>query len=390
MHIRNIDIASKYGVSSGTTTSWLKNAKKGKNNLTLIEVDDKQYIADTLANHEELTRLYNYGRAKVKSEFKKEITASKEFLSLFTDLQLIEFISDLAKGEINLKFSYFGEGAKLWDDFYFNSGSKILAKTISLTNELYESINYYLVNNKYNIFDIACGNGLPIVELLSGLKKQNKLNKYYSIDISKEINELSQANIEKLIPDNYGGCLTADVENPNFVDYFYQKTASSKENKIVCMINTLSNFNQRQQVLHNVALGMEKDDLFIFTFSIPTKENTQNLKVMLNPASNQRHLLLPELLGIEVDTSTYKVDYNSEKKCKYKTFKATKEYSINFPIFNHTKKVHIPINTPITIWRAYTIDQKEIIDELDTAGLEVLSLTKDQTAQTAMIICRLG
>ena len=310
-------------------------------------------------------------------------------MSLFTDEQLIEFISDLGKYEINGKFGYFGNGANIWDKIYHEGNSRLQVLSLNVINKLMELLSVYLENKSYNVFDVGAGNGEPLFPFIHALNAKKQLNKYYSIDISKEMNELAKQNIEKEIGDNYGGYLTTDIEATTFSTYFYKNTPDSTNNIICFFGRTIGNISDRVRIFDNIAKGMTAKDLFVFNFSLDTKQNNQDLNKMKSNIQNELHSSLPELLGIEIDQKTFYTDFNPELNFKFKTFKATKEYQINFPVFNHTKKVHIPINTEITVWRAYTLDQKEIIDELDKAGLEVLSLTKDKTAQTAMIICRL-
>jgi uncharacterized SAM-dependent methyltransferase len=387
--LRNTDIAKIYGVSNPSVFYWLQDAKDGKNNLELAQAKGKFYVIDNRRNQEELQRLFQLGRNKLSKAFKKDIVATNQFLSFFDPDQLIEFISDLEKGEINEKFSYFdNEGAKNWDAIYQSEASNLQSNSYFLLRSLYNWIKPYLgADKQYNIFDVGPGNGLPILDFLKPLNSDQKLAKYYAIDISPTINDITRDNIEANLPGVFGESLVLDIENARFSSYFYQKIQNNIANIIFFIGGTISNVTDRTRVFKNIQSGMTKDDFLVFTFSLDTPQNRMGVNYVLNEESDNHQNWLPKLLGIEIDPSKNRADYNPEGY-KYKTFKVEKDYNITFKIFDQDKTILLPRGLDVVTWRHYLITMTTIETELNNAGLDLVNFSKDLSGQTGMIIAR--
>lgn len=65
--LKNSEVARTYNVHKSTVSSWIKVAKKGKNNLELFSNGETDYILDIAHNHLILEKLAQEGR-KLKTK----------------------------------------------------------------------------------------------------------------------------------------------------------------------------------------------------------------------------------------------------------------------------------------------------------------------------------
>ena len=386
--LKGSDIANNLGISNATVSGWIADAKTGQNSLEI----ESGRIVDSFRNQEEMQRLYEKGRGHLKKIYKEDILAPKKFLTLFDSDQLIEFVSDLEKGEINEKFSYLDkEGAENWNAIYESEASNLQSNSYFLLKNLFNWISPYLSNqSKYNVFDVGPGNALPILDFLQPLMKDKKLDKYFALDISKDINEVAKKNIEKLLPNVFGEAIIADIEHTRFGKYFYENLSEKTSNLIFFIGGTISNIIDRPRVFKNIQSGMTSGDFLVFTFSLDTDENRKGLSYVLNKESDRHQNWLPEFLGIEIDPTKNNAVYNHEGNYKYKTFTVDKDYNITFPIFKQNKTVFLKKGSEIKTWRHYLINFGQVEKELNQAGLEIVVFNKDLTRQTGMMICKVS
>ncbi|MBC1305419.1 L-histidine N(alpha)-methyltransferase, partial [Trichormus variabilis] len=131
---------------------------------------------------------------------------SSEFYTVFSEAEVLGIVQALeSRWEIPLKYSYKGQGAKIWDSFYLKYIVPTWYRTSNVEIDLLKS-NFAYLNGDYqqcekvNIIDVGAGNSYPVKAFISRLQKIDKIDKYIALDISDELLKVSSKNFKKWFP----------------------------------------------------------------------------------------------------------------------------------------------------------------------------------------------
>jgi len=215
--------------------------------------------------------------------------------NIFTKRQEAELITSIqGRGEVPLKFSYLGDGAKMWAAIAKKrSGGGINSAETELLKKKVKHFLGSFNDKKINIIDIGCGDGTPVIPILDELKIQGVDFRYVPLDISEDMLDLAERNIGKLYPKCEIKKVLLDFELGNFSEVTYDLKSDGYSNLLLFLGSTLGNFSDRNRVLTNMRDSMGSDD-----FLIVGVEMTNLSKI---------NKLLPHYTGKEVLDLTYNV-----------------------------------------------------------------------------------
>ncbi len=391
---KNIEIAREYNVSSSTVTRWVQLAQEQKNNLQLYKTDsDKFLILDNPHNRAEIARLVDDGKKYRSNIDCKRVNISKKIYDLFTVDQIIDIFNGLdIKKEIKLKYSYKDAGAKFWDVYYHSSTSLLKTANTDLLDNTLKDILYFIgPDSRMNLVDIGPGNAYPVKNIISELNNLSLLNKYITIDLSKEILDIAERNIQEWFKGIVYKSYEADIETSRFNTIFLENSSISQKisNIILHIGNTMGNHDDRIQILKNLRSGMIKEDIFVTTFTLDTIENRSALNYVKGVESDLQDTWALSELGVDIDKCEIRVWYNNEINAKIKTLKLDKDYVLYFNILGEKRELELFSGDEIVIWKHYLISETQFIFELEQADLRLLDLKLDKSLSNALVVAQI-
>lgn len=391
--IKNKQITDAYNVSYPTVLKWLEDAKINKNNLILEEFNKKLMVSDTPHNQAELSRLANDSKKFRSNISHKKTTPSDKFYEFFSTDDTIDIFNSLElKKEVKFKYSYRNGGAEIWNQFYLDGGSPVNKATDELIKNSVQDI-LYVINqgNKINLIDIGPGNGYPIKNILSSLQDKRILNSYIPIDLSKEILVLTVSNIQQWFPAMAIREYQEDLEIARFSRIFLENSSITNgiSNLILNLGNTMSNQDDRIQILKNFRGGMTKSDTLVITFSIDTEVGRSAVNYVKTPLADFKQTWLLEEMGIDISKCEINLTYDDSIKAKIKTVKLDKDYTISFDLLGEMRELELLSGQEITVWKHFLVSEMQFQEELKQAGLKMLNLKLDKTLNNALVICKI-
>ena len=207
IYFKHTELAKEYHVSLKTVHNWIDAAKQGKLDLKLHEENSRVYVANTPTNHLVLDRLADNGKKYRNSLHHKVVSPKPEFYQAYSRRQILDIISSLnIHHEIPQQYNYFKEGATDWDAWIKRLDGEdswsMLKGSVSLLRDNRDAIDRLLEDyDRINIVDMGVGNALPVRELLGYLADQGKLNRYIAIDISQNMLDIAERNIQSWFGD---------------------------------------------------------------------------------------------------------------------------------------------------------------------------------------------
>ncbi len=388
------ETAKKYNISGTTLDNWLEKAIYKENDLQIQMVGKKVKLFDNSNNHYELQRLALEAKTFKNKIAKKKCFVANEFYKIFSADEVLDIYKGLElKKEVNLKYLYRDIGAECCDKFYQSNDNYIKGLVNNLvSNSLDDFQSYISESKKINIIDIGPGNGYPVKPLLKKFNDDRRLNKYVTIDISEEINQIAKENVNNWFKELDVRTYLRDFENTHFGQIFtHNKSINEKESNLVLFIgSTLNNCDDRITIFKNVASGMLREDLFIATITLDHPDNQIKKDYIKNDYLYRQAEWFYNLIGIDEECqNNVKVVYNHDYNRNEKFIQLTKDYEITFRIGNEDVKVNLYKDEKIMYWKHYLIETYNLIKELELSGLELITFKKDYSSKNGLFIARL-
>lgn len=189
---------------------------------------------------------------------------------LYSQKEEYELITALkGRGEVPLKFAYFGKGAERWAKIEASSQDQKKRGLEFYERRLFSAKMEQILNTfgnlgKLNLIDIGCGFGSDVYPVLDYLKKTKKVKKvsYTPIDISEQMLKLAGRNIEKgynvrVVPNRL------DFESGNISEITSKSRRDGYSNLLMFMGSTLGNQSDMTRVLSNFRDSMTSEDYLI-------------------------------------------------------------------------------------------------------------------------------
>src|ERR1700737_896079 len=129
-YYRNVDIKKLYHVADNTVGSWIERARNKRNDLEIIEENDKFFIANTEKNRLVMKDLVDQGKKYINSRSRKDVQVSPRLYEMYSQEQVFEIFDSIETvGELPLQYSYFDGGAKYWDKYANELASQSISNT---------------------------------------------------------------------------------------------------------------------------------------------------------------------------------------------------------------------------------------------------------------------
>jgi len=393
-YFRHSELADKYHVSLKTVHNWIDAAKRGGVELKLHKVNRFTYIADTPENDLVLNQLADKGKKYRNTLHHKIATPIPEFYKLYEPKQILDIISNLTiHREIPRQYNYFDQGAVNWENYadkmWHESTPNLLKSTVELLRTNLGSIDRLIEQyDQVNIIDIGPGNGLPVKELLEHLIERKLLKRYIAVDISKEMLNIVERNINEW----FGGKINfeghvRDITHERFddllVDDRLNKNADKTVNVVLLLGATPMNFQSPYDILRSIYASMGKNDLLFYTDKPDTEAERRHFAVNADPgasALSAKYSYIFDLLNIDESLYDVEMGFNEAKRVRYIRVRLKVALTIKFQFEDNERNVVLDKGDTILLWRVWHQTGLEIISEFEKVGFSLLqwSLTKDR------------
>jgi uncharacterized SAM-dependent methyltransferase len=325
---------------------------------------------------------------------------SSEFYSVFSKEEVLEIIHALeTRWEFPLKYSYKGQGAKIWHNFYQKF---LLPKWYRKSNveiDLLKNNFEYLISNlanyhKISIIDVGAGTSYPAKEFVARLNQLNKINKYVALDISEGLLDVSRKNFTSWFPTIEYINQQLDIENsciPEFLSAPANLPHPETAKIILHLGVTMGNHHNRNQVLTNFRKSMNQNDFLVFTNEIGSNSQWDGIpRGGCKYHAEEIYHSLKNKIGIQSPDCQLIRKYDLETDSVVANIKFRRNYVINFSFQEINKQIEIPENKEITIWRHHKYEMPELLQELERAGLKLVHYTTNKYSSHIMAICQVA
>ena len=344
-----------------------------------------------------------YSNSQPFPETTRLVEPSLELNSIFSHGELLELVHSLElKREIPLKYGYKGPGGKIWHSFYekylipqwfqpknveidllqdnfdYINGSQWL--TSSASSENYQRIN---------IIDVGAGNSYPVKKFISRLVKLGRINKYIALDISQELLSVSKANLTKWFPQVQCESYTVDIENTPISPEILGREDIPKI--FLHLGVTIGNHQDRSKALQNFRHSMNQNDLLVFTNEIGANCQWDGIaRGGLKYHVDGIYRWMTDKLGIAAEDCQLVRKYDKITDSVTANIKFHRHYAINFRQLGIDKTVEVLADEEVTIWRHHKHQIPELMEELATAGLEIVHYSCNKYLSHIMVICQVA
>jgi uncharacterized SAM-dependent methyltransferase len=378
----NSRVAKELGVSKVTIGKYLDDAVEGKNLLQTTKINDKVRLIDSPHNWLELRKLAEEGRKFRPGATQKTFKVEGEFYKLFDKESQFEIIRDLEiEKQIDLKYYYHKQGAKMWDSKEREELSLISIETDKLLEEMKPLISGYFNNQEFNLIDIGCGSGSPGDLFLRSFDIEN----YIACDISPDILNSCERNIQQQFPERKVFKAAFDFQRVSLETQFHLWN-NALPNLFLLIGNTICNYTRhdRSFILNSVTRAMDKDDLFLIGYTLDSDKNKSSFSYV----SNIIQYWLPQLLGIDIENIKTEAKYSDKDRCKRLSIILDKSYNLQFNLDGQNKQLFLNQGEKITLWQHYVFALEEVMAEIKEAGLHMnFAITTDDIV---ILGCRLA
>jgi SAM-dependent methyltransferase len=395
----NTQISLKYAVSKAAVTYWIQDAIVNKNNLQLQKNKERLQIIDNAHNIAELTRLAEAGKKFRRHTAHADIKPKPEFYEIFNDEEIVEMVRDLeVNNEINFKFTYKGPGAEGWDDLY-NNGVESGTYLTPMKDEKMLEDNFQLIlqrissSVRVNVIDLGQGNSKPLKNFLLKLSELGRLNSYTAVDISPEMIEISQKNIQKWLPDLPYFSYVCDFETANFNRILEEQKARfdfETVNIIFDLGGTLSNQNDPYLVLTNIARGMRGGNIFVSTNGLDSNRTRAEFGHLKMDTAVEKVVWIPKMLNLNIENLGFFSRYNDEDDYKSQYFVLDKDYTLTIRELGKDKVLNFYKGQEIVVWKHYMTSPNGLFEYYESCGLTLVGFNMSNDHRDSLMICELS
>lgn len=388
-YFKNTELAKLYNVSEKSVRNWIQAALDGKLDLQLYEENSKAYIANISRNTAVIEELAQKGKKYKNSRGYKTLAPSDKFYKLYSPKQIVDIISNLdIHKEIPVQYSYFNSGAKRWDKYTQNLFVQDTPNSLTNTIQLLELSSDYIDTlidgyDSVNVVDIGVGNGLPIRGVLEHLIDKGVLKRYIGIDISQELLNIAEKNINKWFGDKISvEGHVRDINYDRFDDLLIPEShgsnAESTINLVFFLGGTVSNLREPDRALSTIHDSMSKKDLLFFSKKLDTAKSRRYFEMTVQ--GNQEVDLVLKLLNIDESLYTLEQFFDERKMARELHARLNIALTIRFQLYGHERILELNKGDSILLWRARHQTTIETLEQFDKNGFDLLvaSRSKDQ------------
>ncbi|MEI6729241.1 MAG: L-histidine N(alpha)-methyltransferase [bacterium] len=370
---KNSQIAKLFKVSNTTITNWIEAAEKGLVNLELTTVGTRRVVIDNLQNRELLQILKNKGKKHVGRSNRKYVKPDPAIYKIFDDTQLAEIFTGIqSRNTIPYKYSFFDQGAKLWDknyNFKKNNHFNEYNTAMDAHNLIEENLDRIFlsfekfkgVNSHINLVDIGSGNGEPAAQFIEKLLAKGIQVKYLPIDFSQELLDIATKNIVEKFPNVKVVPHLADLENSNISKILLENKSEGDIN-FVLMLGILGNYKGDPAFLRRIRNSLSENDHLILGCQI-LSENIPLQPSSVNNFHTERTEWIADCLGLKNYYYTDNIiKVKSHKLYEYRTIKINNDVTIALKIGNKEQIINLYENEDILVYEFSYLTEIKIIE----------------------------
>jgi len=389
-YFKNTELAKIYNVSEKSVRNWIQAADEQKLDIELFEHKNKKFIANTAKNTSTIEDLVSKGKKYKNSRGYKRVQPKEKFYRLYSPKQIIDIISNMdIYHESPVQYTYFNSGAERWDQYTRHllkeDASNALTNTVNLLDINMNYVDELVANYaNVNIIDLGVGNALPVRGFIDHFQKNGKLKRYIGIDISQELLDIANKNINDWFDGKvkFEGYIR-DIVYERFDDLLVAESfgsgAGSTINLVLFLGGTLSNFREPNRALASIHDSLGKNDLLFFTKKLDN-EKARRFFELASPGRQAIELVL-DLMNI--DSSCYTLDqlFDENKKAREVYATLNVAISVEFELEGQKRVIEFNKGDRILLWRAKHQSIIDIIEQFDESNLEFVEAIRsiDQT-----------
>jgi uncharacterized SAM-dependent methyltransferase len=397
-YFKNTELAKIHNVSEKSVRNWVQACLDGKLDLQLYEVNGKFFVENTSANTQKIKDLAAKGKKYKNTRGYKVISPSEKFYRLYSPKQIVDIMSNLdIYKESPLQYTYFNSGAERWDQYTQNLLKQNSANSLTNTLQLLDNNLRYIDSliqgyDSVNIIDVGAGNALPIRPILEHITAIKKLNRYIAIDISKELLDLAEHNVNDWFKgeiefEGYIRDINYDRFDDLVVSESFGLTSSSTINLVFFLGGTISNFRQPNRAISTIHDSMGKNDLLIFSKKIDTEQSRRYFEMAVK--GNQEIDLVLKLLNIEESMYTIEQSFDEKLMSRRVSVKLKIALAIKFELYGQEKIVEFNKGDEILLWRARHETTRQTIEQFDDNGFELLGACRSKDKDYLLLISQI-
>ncbi len=401
LYYKNSEVAKKYKVSKATVGHWVAAALKSGNNLGIVTVNGKQYIAQTEHNDNILQQLSHKGQKFKNKSVLRKISPQPEFYEIFNESQIVELLMNLeVYHEIPHKFSYFNGGAQYWDNYVKRTIREHISTTVSNTADVLRLNKTFIYNalgrKKVNFVDIGVGNAYPVKEILKFLHAKKALKKYIALDISESMLEIAQNNIVVWYNTkvDYEGHIV-DISNENIRDLLFRNSQYSDSHdtiNLVCFLgSTIENMEPNDHSLENIRKSLGINDIFVLGRTLDTdkaKTFFDFSETSPKEEPDNKWKWMYEALSLTEDLYRYEMLYDEKTKSRIGQMVLTSDVELEFKTKLFGKVISFKKGDAIVTWRHRHHRYREIVEEMISNGFEILQTSTSPDHSHLLVIAK--
>ncbi len=392
---KNSQVAKLFNVSHTTVTNWIEAAEKNQNSLQLTTLGKRKVIIDNLYNRDVIKKLIERGKKHSWSTKKINTSVDTELYRIFNVKQLSEIVSSLTSiREIPYKYTYMNGGADLWKKHYLVSledKERVVVKEKTLLDENVEYILFRFKRfKKVNIFDIGCGNGLPVVPIITHLNKMGKEVKYTALDISQRMIDIDKEELLKNFPDLKYTSNLIDFDTSNISDLLIESKADPEcANLLLFLGGTLGNQADTGRVYSNLRDSMGSNDYLLIGLGLETNEAKITAVQPHNQYHYQRTTWILDALGLKDCYPDNTLDiYNNVKREFIRTVQIQKDVSTTIEINGNKVVLDFNQGEEICVSRFRRFKEEELVHQILAHDFGMDHFISSEDSSYALILVR--
>lgn len=402
LYFKHSDLAKQYNVSIRTVHNWIDAAKTGKLDVTLHEVGNKLYVANTAKNIGVIAQLIESRKKYRNTKAVKVITPRPEFYEVYSEKQVYDITTNLEiHHEIPRQYNYMDGGAGHWDKYAERLAKEDDPNVVNSTIKLLETNQNYLDDllskyKKINVIDIGVGNAYPTRDLLAHIIEQGKMGRYIALDISPDILKIARHNIQEWFSDkiDFEG-YECDINYDRFSDLLIQeyarKDAKDTVNLVLLLGGTLANMRTPDGAYKVIHDSMGINDLLVYTKKLDTQATRQYFDFSLNPGETRLadiHRLVVDLLGIDESYYDVELGYNPELKQRFERIRLKVSVVLKFKFEEGEREIEFNKGSSILTWRAHQQSAIDVHEQFDRNDFYVLHSSQTDDEEYILTISR--
>lgn len=399
-YYKNTELADLYHVSEKAVRNWIESTNSGKLDLELFTIKGRQYIANTTKNLHIIEGLVEKGKKFKNSRGHKVVSPKPEFYELYTNKQILDIMTNIdTDHEIPLQYSYFNGGALYWKAYIKKllkeSKPNMLTSTMKLIETSTEYIDELTSNKKVNLVDLCIGEGTPAMQLVKHLKQNGQLHRYVGVDFSKDMLTIAHDNVEEFF--NGEVKLETHIRDLNYdriedvlrTDSF--NIDGAPINLVMLLGGTLTNCKDPDLALRMINASLGRDDYLVYGLKLDTESSRRYFDFHLDldgrPLAPNHELVL-NLLNIDPEMYTVEQFFDEKQRARFIRIRMKTDVSIIFELDGAEKRIVIPKNDSILVWRYWHQTALDVINQFDQKGFDLLHASLTENKEYLLTVSR--